>query len=142
MRKYFEQFQHHEYDNDLIGMTVSIVDWLKYLIEQGAEQIEITKPERFTKRQPHLPPPDNRDVVKDMLADALRSDEDLVINNTYVGLIATTFVYNFPVEKLVVAATFDSFNREQARQVLIDDGVAEGILKEDSGKDFTAIYIK
>ena len=142
MRKYFEQFQHHEYDNDLIGMTVSIVDWLKYLIEQGAEQIEITNPERFTKRQPHLPPPDNRDVVKDMLADALRSDEDLVINNTYVGLIATTFVYNFPVEKLVEAATFDSFNREQARQVLIDDGVAEGILKEDSGKDFTAIYIK
>jgi hypothetical protein len=142
MRKYFEQFQHHEYDNDLIGMTVAIVDWLKYLIEQGAEQIEITQPERFTKRQPHLPPPDRRDAVKDMLADALRSDEEFVINNTYVGLIATTFVYNFPVEKLVEAATFESFSREQARQILIDDDVAEGILKEDSGKDFTAIYIK
>lgn len=136
MEKYFHQYQHCDYDDNLVGICQSIIDWLKWLKEQGAEEVEITPPTQFTKIHPHFPAYKRRQSARKMLADAVKSEN--AIQNTYVGLLAILYLYHFPVETVLEALEQDDID---VKQILLDDGTPETILKEDSGKDFTALYL-
>ena len=146
--KAFNDFQIADLDNDMVGMCKAMVDWVKVLRAEipDEEFPAIEPPEKFYKMDPHQPRMELRKNLRKMLAHSVKyqSEEDIVtkIKNVYVAVLAATYIYHMPTEKMVeVSKNPNEFTRNDAEKLLLEDNMSPNWLQEPSGKDFTAIML-
>jgi hypothetical protein len=144
----FDFFQIADLDDDMVGMCKALVDWMKVLRAEipGKKFPAAEPPERFYKMDPHQPKMELRKNLRKMMAHSVKyqTEEDFAtkIKNIYVTLLATTYIYHMPTEKIVEASLQDKeFTREEAKEMLLADNMSPNWLKEPSGKNFTAIML-
>jgi hypothetical protein len=144
----FNQFQIADLDDDMIGMCKAMVDWIKVLRSElpNEEFPKIDPPNNFYKLVPHQPKMELRKNLRKIMAHAVKyqKEDDVVtkIKNIYVTIVAGTYIYHMPTEKIVEAGKQNKeFTREDSKEMLLNDGMSENWLKEPSGKDFTAIML-
>lgn len=139
-------FQITDFDDDIVGICHSLVHWMREVNRQAQEHgYEISKPEtpeRFFKMQPHFPSMKYRKNLRIVIAMALREEDDEVcIRNLFTSLLAATYIYHMPSEKMYNIALSDvEFNREDSKTLLLDDTMSPNWLKEPSDRDFSALY--
>jgi hypothetical protein len=69
-------------------------------------------------------------------------DNDTKIINIYVVILAGTYIYHMPSEKMAALSLgSEEFTRDDAKEVLLDDNMSPNWLKDPSGRDFTAIML-
>jgi len=144
----FDTFQVADLDDDMVGMCKALVDWMK-VIRQKLPDAELPAPEepaRFYKMNPHQPKMELRKNLRKMMAHAVKyqqeEDQDVKVVNVYVVILAATYLYHMPTEKMVEASlSLDEFTRADSERMLLDDDMSPNWLKEPSGKDFTAIML-
>jgi hypothetical protein len=145
---YYIQFQITDYDDDLIGICKSLVDWGQAIKkEMGSEPLPPNEvPENFYKIQPHHPRMELRFSLRKFLSVAIRQktdvDEITNLKNIFVCVMASMYVYHLPVEKLLeIIQAETEFTREDAKNVLLEDGMSLNWIKEPSGRDFSKILL-
>ena len=147
--KAFNDFQIADLDDDMVGMCKTLVDWMKVL---RAEAPQVTFPDAvapggFYKLDPHQPKMELRKTLRKMLSHAVKYqgddiDNDIKINNIYVVILAATYIYHMPSEKMAtLSLSKEEFTRDVAKEVLLNDNMSPNWLKEPSGRDFTAIML-
>lgn len=144
----FDNFQIADLDDDMVGMCKALVDWMKVLRAEipGEEFPAAEAPERFHKMDPHQPRMELRKNLRKMMAHSVKyqTEEDFAtkIKNVYVTVLAATYIYHMPTEKMVEAGKeTNEFTRDQSKEILLNDNMSPNWLKEPSGKDFTAIML-
>lgn len=144
----FNAFQIADLDDDMIGMCKAMVDWLKVCrAEVPSEEFpDPEAPERFYKMDPHQPRMELRKNLRKMLAHSVKyqTEEDFAtkIKNVYVTVLAATYIYHMPTEKMAEASKNpNEFTREEAKEMLLENNMSPNWIKEPSGKDFTAIML-
>lgn len=139
-------FQITDFDDDIVGICHSLVHWMRVVIEQSQEHYyELSKPEtpeRFFKMQPHFPKMQYRKNLRKIIAMALKEEDDeICIRNLFTSLLAATYIYHLPSEKIYeIALSNVEFNREDSKKLLLDDNMSSNWLKEPSNRDFSALY--
>lgn len=147
--KCFDTFQITDLDDDMIGMCQSFVDFMKEIRRQipDEEFPEAEAPHNFYKLQPHQPKMELRKNYRKMLAYSVKhqqeTDETIKLLNVFVSLLAGTYLYHMPSEKIAEASKqLDYvFTRSDSEKMLLDDDMSPNWIKEPSGKDFTAIML-
>ena len=146
--KAFDAFQIADLDDDMVGMGKALVDWIKVLRAEipNEEFPQIEPPENFYKLDPHQPRMELRKNLRKMLAHAVKYQEETdfatKVKNIYVAILAGTYIYHMPTEKIVEASLGSSeFTREDSSKMLLEDNMSPNWLKEPSGKDFSAIML-
>ena len=144
----FDNFQIADLDDDMVGMCKALVDWMKVLrVEIPDEEFPAAEPpERFHKMDPHQPKMELRKNLRKMMVHSVKyqTEEDFTtkIKNIYVTVLAATYIYHMPTEKMVEAGKKTSeFTRDQTKEILLNDNMSPNWLKAPSGKDFTAIML-
>lgn len=144
----FNTFQITDLDDDLVGMNKAFVDWIKALRTEipDEEFPAVEPPERFYKMDPHQPKMELRKNLRKMLAHSVKyqTEDDFAtkVKNIYVTVLAATYIYHMPTEKIVEASLKENdFTREESKEMLLADNMSPNWLKEPSGKDFTAIML-
>lgn len=144
----FNTFQIADLDDDMVGMCKALIDWMKVLrTEIGDDGFPANEvPEKFYKMHPHQPRMELRKNLRKMMAHAVKYQEEedptIKVKNVYVVVLAATYVYHMPVEKMIEASSLSSeFTRKDSEKMLLDDDMSPNWLKEPSGKDFTAIML-
>lgn len=147
-KEYHNKFQFSDFDNDLVGLFINSVTWLREIVkkctEENIELEEIKDPENYHKFQPHYPSMDYRENVRYMLGRIFRdeTDDDVFLINSYVALFASCYTYNFPVGTIKELILNDTeLTREKVLQILLDDGMAPEIHKEPSDTDYSKIFL-
>ena len=146
--KAFNDFQTADFDDDMVGMFKSLVDWMKVLRAEAplATFPNAETPHNFYKLDPHQPKMELRKTMRKMMAHAVKyqgevEDENKIIN-IYVVILAASYIYHMPTDKMVsVALDNVEFTRDSAKEVLLNDNMSPNWLKEPSGRDFTAIML-
>jgi len=148
IKKSFDNFQIADLDDDMVGMCKSLVDWIKLLRKKiDLENIPLVEPPvSFFKLNPHQPKMEIRKNLRKFLAYVVykqpESNLQLKMQNLYVAVIAATYVYHMPTEKMVEASLSKvRFTRDNAKEMLLNDNMSSNWLKEPSGRDFTAIML-
>ena len=147
--KAFNDFQIADLDDDMVGMCKTLVDWMKVL---RVEAPQVTFPDAeapggFYKLDPHQPKMELRKTLRKMLSHAVKYqgddiDNDIKIINIYVVILAATYIYHMPSEKMAtLSLSNEEFTRDIAKDVLLNDNMSPNWLKEPSGRDFTAIML-
>lgn len=146
--KAFDQFQIAELDHDMIGICKSFVDWLKLLRQQIVGSIPTNEPpNNFYKLDPHLPRMELRDNVRRFLAVATKGQNkdieiDIQLQNLYVAVLAATYAYHMPTDKIIEASDQDKeVSRKECEEMLLANNMSPNWIKEPSGKDFSAIML-
>lgn len=144
----FDNFQIADLDDDMVGMCKALVDFMKVLRAELPGKIfpNAEPPERFYKMHPHQPRMELRKNLRKLMAHAVKyqTEEDFSVKviNVYVVVLAATYVYHMPTEKMVQAGlNAAEFTRSDSQKMLLDDDMSPNWLKEPSGKDFTAIML-
>lgn len=144
----YDNFQIADFDDDMVGMCKALVDWIKVLrAELPGEQFPTNEvPEKFHKMHPHQPRMELRKNLRNALAHATKYQEEqdfaIKVMNLYVMILAATYVYHMPTEKMIEASLLSSeFTRKDSEKMLLDDDMSPNWLKEPSGRDFTAIML-
>lgn len=144
----FDTFQIADLDDDMVGMCVALVNWMKVLRQENPDTVfpETEAPNNFYKLDPHQPKMELRKNCRKMLAHSTKfqKEEEFEIKlvNIYVTLLATTYVYHMPTVAMVNAGKeTKEFTRDDAKTMLLNDNMSPNWLKEPSGKDFTAIML-
>lgn len=150
MRDLYVNFQITDYDDDIVGMCLSLVEWMKWLFTKSKElnfEIE-SKPDKpshnFYKHQPHFPRTELRSSARNVLEIAVKSEQDDITKykNLFTCLLAITYIYHMPSERMYeIAKNNESFNREKATQILLDDNMSSNWLSvpKPSNRDYTAL---
>jgi hypothetical protein len=147
--KAFNDFQIADLDDDMVGMCKSLVDWMKVL---RAEAPQVTFPDTvapagFFKLDPHQPKMELRKNLRKMMAHVVTYqgddfDGDTKIINIYVVILAATYIYHMPSEKMAaLSLSSEEFTRDAAKKLLLEDNMSPNWLKDPSGRDFTAIML-
>lgn len=145
--KCYNTFQITDYDDDMIGICKSFVDFVKEIRRQilNEELPDTEPPSNFYKLQPHQPRMELRKNYRKMLAYSVKnqneSDETIKLLNLYVAILAGTYIYHMPTEKITEASKHinTEFTRKDSETMLLDDKMSPNWIKEPSGRDFTAI---
>lgn len=145
--KCFDAFQIADLDDDMIGMCQSFVEFIKEIRRQIPDEVfpENEPPFNFYKLQPHQPRMELRKNYRKMLAFSVKNQNELNdtirLINLYVALLAGTYIYHMPTEKMIEASkdTDKEFTRKDSETMLLDDKMSPNWIKEPSGRDFTAI---
>ena len=145
----FNDFQIADLDDDMVGMCKALVDWMKVLRVEAPRVTfpDVEAPQNFYKLDPHQPKMESRKNMRKMMAHAVKYqgddiDNDTKINNIYVVILAATYIYHMPSEKMAaLSLSKEELTREVAKEVLLNDNMSPNWLKEPSGKDFTAIML-
>jgi hypothetical protein len=147
--KAFNDFQIADLDDDMVGMCKSLVDFKKVLRVEAPRVTfpDAVAPENFFKLDPHQPRMELRKNLRKMMAHVVKYqgdeiDNDTKISNIYVVLLATTYIYHMPSEKMAALSLgSEEFTRDAAKELLLDDNMSPNWLKDPSGRDFTAIML-
>lgn len=142
-------FQYADYDDDLIGICKSIVDFLKEIRRQipNEDFPDDEKPTNFYKLEPHHPRTDLRQNFRDLIRYTVHKQEDLddtiKLLNIYIGLLAGIYVYHMPADKMIQEGKKidKEFTRKEAMLMLLEDNMSPNWIKEPSGRDFS-IFMK
>lgn len=144
----FNAFQIADLDDDMVGICKAYVDLIQTLRNElsGEELPEPGVLENFYKLDPHLPRMELRRSYRDSLGYAVKRQEDedinIVLKNIFIAVIAGTYAYHMPTEKIIEAGLQDKeFSRDEIKDILLADNMSPNWIKEPSGKDFTAIMI-
>jgi hypothetical protein len=141
------RFQDADYDDDIVGIMLSLVNLEKWCQEEEAAEpllvLEDPKdPERFHKMQPHFPAMKYRKTARQVLAGVCKEeDKGLLVHNLHATVLAIAYIYHMPVAVMVEMAKSGDVTREQVLQALLDDGMSTNLPKDPSGKDFSALYL-
>ena len=146
--KAFNDFQIADLDDDMVGMCKSMVDWIKVLKAEAPQATfpDTEPPQNFYKLDPHHPKMELRKNLRKMMAHAVKyqgevEDETKIIN-IYVAILAASYIYHMPTDKMVaIALDKKEFARDKAQVLLLEDNMSPNWLKEPSGRDFTAIML-
>ena len=146
--KAFNDFQIADLDDDMVGMCKSMVDWIKVLKAEAPQATfpDTEPPQNFYKLDPHHPKMELRKNLRKMMAHAVKyqgevEDETKIIN-IYVAVLAASYIYHMPTDKMVaIALDKEEFTRDKAQVLLLEDNMSPNWLKEPSGRDFTAIML-
>jgi len=150
LKLYHNQFQHADYDNDLIGMFVILLDWLREINQQAKSfSIDFPKvetPESWHKLNPHFPSDEIRKNIRHAMSDIFKVNDDTsneeILTFAHSVIFATAFFYQicpYKLEELMF--TNEEVTRESAKQILMDDGMPEGFIREPSSNDYTSLYL-
>lgn len=144
----FDAFQVADLDDDMVGMCKALVDWMKLVRSRVDSTLvpDASPPDRFYKMNPHQPRMELRKNLRKVMAHAVKYQEEtdptVRLLNVYVVVLAATYLYHMPTEKMVEASlVHGEFTRDHAQRMLLDDFMSPNWLKEPSGKDFTAIML-
>ena len=147
-KKYYHKFQVSDFDNDLVGLFIDGVVWLREIVkeckEKNIELEEIVEPPIYHKLPPSYPLMDVRVNCRDIFRLNFQYDleHDVFLANSYVGMFATFYMYNFPVEKAKeLILNEEELSRESVLKILVDDGMSMNIHKEPSGETFPKLMI-
>jgi hypothetical protein len=140
------RFQDTDYDDDIIGIMLALVNLEKWCQDEAAEldlNLEDPKdPDRFHKMQPHFPAMKYRKTARQVLAGVCKEgDKELLVHNLHATVLAIAYIYHMPVAVMVEMARRGDVTREQVLQALLDDGMSTNLPKDPSGKDFSALYL-
>jgi hypothetical protein len=140
------RFQDTDYDDDIIGIMLALVNLEKWCQEEAVEldlNLEDPKdPDRFHKMQPHFPAMKYRKTARQVLAGVCKEeDKGLLVHNLHATVLAIAYIYHMPVAVMVKMAMRGDVTREQVLQALLDDGMSTNLPKDPSGKDFSALYL-
>jgi len=149
LKLYHNQFQHADYDDDLIGMFVIFSEWLKEIYQQSKKlSIDFPKietPETWHKLNPHFPSKEIRSNVRSTMSSIFKVNEEVkdeqVLTFSHSVIFATAFCYQicpYKLEELMYAG--ETVTREGAIKILLEDGLPEGFIKEPSNNDYTNMY--
>jgi hypothetical protein len=143
----FNNFQIADLDDDMVGMCKAMVDWMVEIRSQ-VDPSSLPAPEapfNFYKMDPHQPKMELRKNYRKLLAHACKyqteEDEETKLLNIYVTILAGTYIYHMPVEKMVELSASGTIDRDTSKDILLNDNMSPNWLKEPSGKDFTAIML-
>lgn len=146
--KAFDQYQIAELDHDMIGICKSFVDWLKVLRQEIDSSVPANEPpDNFYKLDPHLPRMELRTNVREFLAVATKKQKEEVdlntrLQNLYVAVLASTYAYHMPTDKIIEASTQNKeISRKECEEMLLANNMSPNWIKEPSGKDFSAIML-
>lgn len=144
----FDQYQISELDHDMIGICKSFVYWLKILrMEITGDLPNNETPNNFFKLDPHLPKMELRTNVREFLAAATKKQKEEVdleirLQNLYVAVLAATYAYHMPTDKIIEASNEDKdVSRKECEEMLLANNMSPNWIKEPSGKDFSAIML-
>jgi hypothetical protein len=147
-KEYHNKFQFSDFDNDLVGLFIDCVSWLREIVktcsEKNIDLEEIKDPENYHKFPPHYVSMVHRENIRYMLGRIFKdeTDDDIFLINSYVAIFASCYTYNFPIEKIKELILNDEeLNREKALQILLDDGMAKQIHKEPSDTDYSNLFL-
>lgn len=146
-KEYHYKFQFSDFDNDLVGIFIDCVKWLREIVKESSEKNieleEIKDPETYHKFCPHYPSIEYRENIRYMLEILFKGDfeHDIFLMNSYVSLFATCYTYNYPIPVIKELILNDEeLTREKVLQILIDDGMPPHLHKEPSDTDYSAFY--
>ena len=146
--KAFNDFQIADLDDDMVGMYKALVDWIKVLRVEAPQVTfpDAEVPEKFYKMDPHQPKMELRKNMRKMMSHAVKyqeeGDTETKIINIYIVILAATYIYHMPTDKMIAAAIDNKeFTRDKAQALLLEDNMSPNWLKDPSGKDFTAIML-
>ena len=146
--KAFNDFQIADLDDDMVGMYKALVDWIKVLRVEAPQVTfpDAEVPEKFYKMDPHQPKMELRKSVRKMMSHAVKyqeeEDTETKIINIYIVILAATYIYHMPSEKMAaLSLSNEEFTRDAAKDILLNDNMSPNWLKEPSGRDFTAIML-
>ena len=147
-KKYHNKFQFSDFDNDLVGIFIDCVSWLREIVkecsEKNIELEEIKDPDRYQKFVPHYPSMDERDNVRIMLSILFKEDfdHDIFLMNSYVAIFATCYTYHYPIPVIKdLILNDDELTREKVLQILLDDGMSMNLHKEPSDNDYSKMFV-
>lgn len=144
------RFQHADFDNDLVGMFIELLTWLREMNTQakeiGVEFPKVEAPQSWFKMDPHFPGMDFRENIRFALSDIFKVTEDVedeeVLLVSHSAIFASAFLYHmapFKLEELMY--TNEEVTRESVLQILLDEGFAKSLHREPSTTDYTNIYL-
>jgi len=147
--KAFNDFQIADLDDDMVGMCKTLVDWMKGLRVEAPQVTfpDAVAPENFFKLDPHQPRMELRKTLRKMMSHVVKYqsddiDNDTKIINIYVVILAGTYIYHMPSEKMAALSLgSEEFTRDDAKEELLNDNMSPNWLKDPSGRDFTAIML-
>ena len=146
-KEYHLKFQFSDFDNDLVGLFIDCVSWLREIVKECAEKnIEletIEDPENYYKSPPHYPSMDYRENVRYMLSRIFKADyeHDVFLINSYVAIFAACYTYHYPISVIKdLILNDEELTREKVLKILLDDGMSINLHKEPSNTDYSAIY--
>lgn len=147
----YDSFQIADFDNDMIGILKSLVDFIKVLrheIPNYTLPEENTPPNFFIKLEPHLPRMDLRVNIRTGLEGVMKLKyEDTVdyvthIKNIYVVILAIAYFYHMPIDKMIEESKkIEEFTREQSKNILLEDKMSPNWVQEPSGRDYSGIMV-
>lgn len=147
-KKYYNKFQISDYDNDLVGLFIDGVVWLREIVkeckEKNIELEEIKDPPTYYKLPPSYPLIDDRINCRDLFSLHFKYDldHDVFLSNSYVSIFATFYIYHFPIEKTKeLILNEEELSREKVLKILLDDGMSKSLHKEPSGETYPKLMV-
>ena len=145
--KHTNNFLVASHDNDMIGMLVSIVNFMIYLRKNYTidHYDVILHPNNYYKFEPHIPKQEvvhnARNLITSLVKDS-NDDVDVWVKNIYTVLVGIAFTYNMPVEAMNTYSVLGvEVNRVDGRNTLIRDGMSENWIQEPSNNDYTEFLL-
>ena len=142
----YRNFQIADFDDDLIGLSKSVIEWMKVLRAELPNETfpENNPPDNYYKLHPHFPRYELRLNIRDGLnftVNHQKEDEYSVkLLNIYVLLLVITYLYHLPTEQIIKKSLEDNdIDRDIVKEMLLDDGMSPNWIKEPSGKDFSLV---
>jgi hypothetical protein len=152
LKIHHNKFQHTDFDNDLVGMFIELLAWLREINNQAktlsVEFPKVETPESWYKFNPHFPTSNIRDNIRFALSDIFKIDENIGDCDEYVLLIshsaifACAFFYQispFKLEELMY--NDEEVTRESVLQILLDEGMPSSFDRTPSDTDYTNLYL-
>ncbi len=143
-----DRFQHADYDDDLITISKSLVDLMRWCYDEskqlGIELAPTEAPDKFHKMQPHFPAMKYRKAARPALAEACKIEDcELRARNIHVVCLAISYIYHLPVDQMrtISESTNEDVSRDRMEKLLLDDDMSPNWVKEPTDKDFTALYL-
>jgi hypothetical protein len=147
-KKYYNKFQISDYDNDLVGLFIDGVVWLREIVkeckEKNIELEEIKDPPTYCKLSPSYPLIDDRINCRDLFGLNFKYDldHDVFLINSYVSIFATFYMYHFPIKKTEeLILNEEELSRESILKILLDDGMSKSLHKEPSGETYPKLMV-
>lgn len=152
MRDLHVDFQLRDFDDDIVGICLTIVVWMRWIFNKSRElnfeiESEPEKPsENFFKHQPHFPRHTLRVNCRNILAAIMKNENDDIkkYKNIFTCLLAITYIYHMPSQKMYdIAKNNEDFDREKATKLLLDDNMSPNWLEipKPSKTDFSGFII-
>ena len=143
------RFQHADFDNDLVGMFIELLIWLREMkiISQdiGITFDKVESPETWVKIHPHYPSNNIRENIRCALGEIFKipinTPDEEVLFVSYYAIFVCAFYYNlspFKLEELMYSD--EKVTRESVLQILIEYGMPPHFNKEPSMVDYTHLY--